>query len=300
MKTALLTILVFFFLDAFSQETQLISDVKKVNESALQLMSKSVITSVLKQNKQKSFNGSFEENFGYAEIKATDYNFSFLLFPGWYWETTDEYTSFYVIDQKYNDFGTFGAYFSLYVYRNSTSALSAATSDLNVANSYDPVIYQDKTETTFAGQTAYWNSYSYEVGTLIFHTDTWSFSYMGVTYKYKIFAISSDWDLNKDMYLDMTNGFTFFSNSTNAIQPVSGTNFFVKTYPNPTNGEINFESNTNLKSYTVSNLAGQVLYNKNIDDLDGYIDISGLAKGYYIFKFESSNGDMVRKIQLIK
>lgn len=307
MKTILPIIMLFFFLDAFSQENQLITDLVRTNNTNIKQFGHAVTANLPGKIDMKSenipaktINSLASGTFGFAEIKATDYNFSFLIYPGWYWESSDEYTSFYVIEQKYNEFATYNAYFSLYVYRNSNTPLSAATSDLNVANMYNPTITQNKTETTFANQNAYWNAYSYTIGSMAFQLNTWSFSYLGITYQYRIFTSATDWNTNKELYLDMTNGFTLFPVSTNSIQIAKRPGFSVKTYPNPTNGKIAYESDVNLNSCTISNLSGQVLIHKIINDLYGEIDISGLSQGYYVLNFESNLGDKVQKIQMIK
>lgn len=105
------------------------------------------------------------ENVGIAHLKSTEHNFQWMIFSGgWYWRQSDEYESFYTFDQRFEDFSTLKAYFTLYVYRNSTTAFAAADIDAIVGEVRGGIFYDSLTLTTFAGHTAYKNSYIFSEG----------------------------------------------------------------------------------------------------------------------------------------
>lgn len=57
-------------------------------------------------------------------------------------------------------------------------------------------------------------------------------------------------------------------------------------YPNPTNGFVNINSNTEMSELTIHNVAGQLLYNNKINALDAQVDVSAFATGTYFFKLK--------------
>lgn len=63
-------------------------------------------------------------------------------------------------------------------------------------------------------------------------------------------------------------------------------------YPNPTNGEVILTSKTLMTNVTVYNVAGQLLYQKDINDLNSSVDISSFATGTYFFKLKFDEKEM--------
>ena len=55
-------------------------------------------------------------------------------------------------------------------------------------------------------------------------------------------------------------------------------------YPNPTEGKVVLTSKTIMSNITVYNIAGQLLYDKPINDLNSSVDISNFSAGTYFFK----------------
>ncbi|RLD87429.1 MAG: hypothetical protein DRJ09_10320 [Bacteroidetes bacterium] len=79
----------------------------------------------------------------------------------------------------------------------------------------------------------------------------------------------------------------------------------LNVYPNPTNGllNINFDvEKANDVKVIISNINGQVVYQENINSLNGVynnsIDLSRQAKGVYMLSIVSSKGKTVKKIVL--
>jgi Secretion system C-terminal sorting domain len=73
-------------------------------------------------------------------------------------------------------------------------------------------------------------------------------------------------------------------------------------YPNPTNGQINISINSsveNLQSLSVINLLGQEVIAVKGQNQDYYsLNLSGMAKGIYIIKFNFASGSLTRKVIL--
>jgi len=66
-------------------------------------------------------------------------------------------------------------------------------------------------------------------------------------------------------------------------------------YPNPSNGEFTFEmpSQTELRSYTVTNLYGQTVLEKTSENTNSFtIDIRNLPSGLYILMVQDSEGNL--------
>lgn len=62
-------------------------------------------------------------------------------------------------------------------------------------------------------------------------------------------------------------------------------------YPNPSNGEFSFETQTELKSFSVTNLYGQIVLEKSLENSNAFkIDISHLAGGIYILTVQDNEG----------
>lgn len=72
----------------------------------------------------------------------------------------------------------------------------------------------------------------------------------------------------------------------------------VLAYPNPTSGTINVKAE-NVKSVSVLNVFGQVVYESSVDAGDFTIDLSQQAKGVYMLHFISSDGKVItRKVNV--
>lgn len=72
-------------------------------------------------------------------------------------------------------------------------------------------------------------------------------------------------------------------------------------YPNPSSGYINFESDKIVRNLEVLNYTGEVIMNLNrINSAKGDIDLSILSSGIYILKLSTDDGDIFKKISLIK
>jgi hypothetical protein len=69
-------------------------------------------------------------------------------------------------------------------------------------------------------------------------------------------------------------------------------------YPNPTTGIVNLVSNTAIKEVTVYNVAGQILYRDQVNDLNTRIDLSQYATGTYFFK--ASFGEKTLNFKIMK
>jgi hypothetical protein len=72
-------------------------------------------------------------------------------------------------------------------------------------------------------------------------------------------------------------------------------------FPNPTNEHINFESEKIIRNLEVLNYTGKVMMNlNNLNSKKGDIDLSKLSSGIYILKLRTDDGDIFKKISLIK
>lgn len=81
-----------------------------------------------------------------------------------------------------------------------------------------------------------------------------------------------------------------------------GTNDFAQDidftyFPNPTNGIVTITSKTPMSEVKVYNVAGQLLYQGNINALDTKVDIAAFATGTYFFKLKFNDKETNFKIQ---
>jgi hypothetical protein len=67
-------------------------------------------------------------------------------------------------------------------------------------------------------------------------------------------------------------------------------------FPNPTNGVVNINSKTTITSISVYNVAGQLLYDNKLNDLNASVDIAAYAKGTYFFKLKFDDKEVNFKI----
>ncbi len=67
-------------------------------------------------------------------------------------------------------------------------------------------------------------------------------------------------------------------------------------YPNPTEGKVILTSKTLMSNVTVYNIAGQLLYDKPINDLNSSVDISTFSAGTYFFKLRFDDKEVNFKV----
>lgn len=69
-------------------------------------------------------------------------------------------------------------------------------------------------------------------------------------------------------------------------------------YPNPTNGNVTITSKTEISHVSVYNIAGQILYNNNVNALNTNVDIASFSAGTYFFKVKF--GEMFKTFKIVK
>lgn len=75
----------------------------------------------------------------------------------------------------------------------------------------------------------------------------------------------------------------------------------IKIFPNPTNEYINFESENVIRNLLVLNSTGKTILNyENLNSTKGILDLSGLSSGIYILRLRTVDGEVNKKISLIK
>ena len=68
----------------------------------------------------------------------------------------------------------------------------------------------------------------------------------------------------------------------------------VKLFPNPTNGQINFETKDKIEEFLIFNSIGQILFKNTFGDTS--LDISHLRDGIYFLRIKTNNGLIFRKV----
>lgn len=103
-------------------------------------------------------------------------------------------------------------------------------------------------------------------------------------------AYTNTWINERFTYLD-----TYFNNITNIINYRQ--NNIYKTYPNPTNGIINFEFvENNIKKLTISDITGKTIIKKVNIQQNEMIDLSNFVNGIYIISIQTDNKIYTTKI----
>ena len=64
----------------------------------------------------------------------------------------------------------------------------------------------------------------------------------------------------------------------------------IKIYPNPTRDIVNIESTKQIKNVEVVNMIGQVLYVKEFNSMQDFIDLSNLPTATYILRIKADDG----------
>ena len=67
-------------------------------------------------------------------------------------------------------------------------------------------------------------------------------------------------------------------------------------YPNPTNGNLYINTNANMKSISIVNVLGQVVYNKAAEGTETIIDMAQFGNGIYMVNIITENGTSVNRI----
>lgn len=83
---------------------------------------------------------------------------------------------------------------------------------------------------------------------------------------------------------------TFIPNNINELSTINA-----KVYPNPTSGKLNIELNESNATFSLSDINGRILIEKNILQKDE-INFSHLPTGFYIGKIKTKNGNKVVKV----
>ena len=69
-------------------------------------------------------------------------------------------------------------------------------------------------------------------------------------------------------------------------------------FPNPTNGIVTISSKTEINEVNVYNIAGQLLYNNKVNNLQANVDISAFSTGTYFFKVQF--GEISKTFKIVK
>ncbi len=69
----------------------------------------------------------------------------------------------------------------------------------------------------------------------------------------------------------------------------------LNVFPNPTNSFINIASDYDIKSVTLVNYVGQVVYSSNVNAHDFQINVSEFVTGIYIVRVETAEGNLLTK-----
>lgn len=67
-------------------------------------------------------------------------------------------------------------------------------------------------------------------------------------------------------------------------------------YPNPTNGNLYINTNANMKSISIINVLGQMVYNKATEGTETVIDMAQFGNGIYMVNIVTENGTSVNRI----
>jgi polyhydroxybutyrate depolymerase len=92
-------------------------------------------------------------------------------------------------------------------------------------------------------------------------------------------------------------------NKDGFIAKASQSNAYIENtiiYPNPSNGLFVIKSNHNLKSVSISDLQGKVVFKNTLSAPSGYYELntSMLSPGVYVVQIESTQGTQMLKIQI--
>jgi hypothetical protein len=111
-----------------------------------------------------------------------------------------------------------------------------------------------------------------------------------------------DLDPTFDTNLPNTNVFTkegmsaiteFKAGATSVIDLTSALN--ANVYPNPATDFVNIETNFEIRNLKVVNYVGQVVFDRNVDQMSYQINTSNFGPGMYFVQIESTDGTVITK-----
>jgi hypothetical protein len=70
----------------------------------------------------------------------------------------------------------------------------------------------------------------------------------------------------------------------------------IAIYPNPTNGEVNISSATNIGSVSVFNMFGQKLFSTVVNKSNTMLDLSSYENGVYLLSITTRKGTLSQKL----
>lgn len=130
-----------------------------------------------------------------------------------------------------------------------------------------------------------------------------------------IYNISANLDLSKSPYqLKSSSPFWIIMSEMHPGMPhmFEGVNIDVPTniegvfayslqvYPIPATNNFGYKSNLTINQLSVYNVNGIMVYQSNLNKNVGEIETSGLGNGIYFVKFTTSQGEKIKKIQVVK
>lgn len=75
---------------------------------------------------------------------------------------------------------------------------------------------------------------------------------------------------------------------------------YVNVFPNPAKTNLNIQSNDEIQSISLYNLAGQEIKSIQLQDLNTQLNIQNLAQGVYILKVQTTQDINTQKIQIVR
>jgi len=97
----------------------------------------------------------------------------------------------------------------------------------------------------------------------------------------------------------MTGKGTLCYNEYLGIKPLTNNNTFT-IYPNPSNGTFTIDASINDYTLVVTNMLGQRLFSRKINEEKTEINLSTVASGMYFVQEQYENGMAVQKIIITK
>jgi hypothetical protein len=75
---------------------------------------------------------------------------------------------------------------------------------------------------------------------------------------------------------------------------------YVNVFPNPAKTILNIQSNDEIQSLRLYNLAGQEIQSVAVQDLNTQLNIQHLAQGMYVLKVQTTQGIQTQKVQIVR
>ena len=89
------------------------------------------------------------------------------------------------------------------------------------------------------------------------------------------------------------------STITNTTDLTAATTY-VNVFPNPAKTNLNIQSNDEIQSLRLYNLAGQEIQSVVVQDLTTQLNIQQLAQGIYVLKVQTTQGIQTQKVQIVR